>query len=180
MFTLNQSSRRKRGEEHDCGAACQPDKVLSSATDDRAGSHHTCATTYIVSQAKLVKKLLKALMDRGANGSILGGDVRIIDVYDTCIDLNGIDDHTVRNLQLGTGVAFIHTDHGPIIGYLHQGAIMRDGKTILSPGQMEHFGCQVHDKAKGITGTDPFFQSPEGFKVPMAMRGGLPYVQITN
>ncbi|CAB9524801.1 Retrotransposon protein [Seminavis robusta] len=120
----------------------------------------------------------RALMDRGANGCILGKDVRVIHRYGQFIDLSGIDDHTVQNLQLATAAAYILTDHGPIIGLIHQGAAMSHGKTILSPGQLEHFGCRVHDKALTVTGLDPYFVTPNGFRVPMAIQSGLPYVQL--
>ncbi|CAB9525513.1 Retrotransposon protein [Seminavis robusta] len=117
-------------------------------------------------------------MDRGANGCILGKDVRVVHLYGRYIDLSGIDDHTVQNLQLATAAAYILTDHGPIIGLFHQGAIMSRGKTILSPGQLEHFGCDVHDKSRLSTGTDPYFVTPNGFRIPMAVKSGLPYVQL--
>ncbi|CAB9503626.1 Retrotransposon protein [Seminavis robusta] len=121
----------------------------------------------------------RALMDRGANnGCILGKDVRVIQCYGQFIDLSGIDDHTVQNLQLATAAAYILTDHGPIIGLIHQGAAMSNGKTILSPGQLEHFRCRVHDKALTVTGLDPHFVAPNGFRVPMAIKSGLPYVQL--
>ncbi|CAB9531393.1 Retrotransposon protein [Seminavis robusta] len=83
---------------------------------------------------------------------------------------------TSRNLQLATAVVFMRSDHGPILGRIHQGAVMYDGRTIACPGQMEHFGCCVHEKAKTVTGVDPYFVTPNGFRVPMAMRNGLPYV----
>ena len=102
-------------------------------------------------------------MDRGANGCILGKDVRVVHHTGQFIDLNGIDNHTVRHLQLVTGAAHILTDHGPIIGLFHQSALMTDGKTILSPGQLEHFGCQVYDKPSIVLGKDPFFVTPNGF-----------------
>ena len=117
-------------------------------------------------------------MDRGANGCILGKDVRVVHHTGQFIDLNGIDNHTVRHLQLVTGAAHILTDHGPIIGLFHQSALMTDGKTILSPGQLEHFGCQVYDKPSIVLGKDPFFVTPNGFRVPMAVSSGLPYVQL--
>ncbi|CAB9510142.1 Retrotransposon protein [Seminavis robusta] len=65
-----------------------------------------------------------------------------------------------RDLQLATAAAYILTDHGLIIGLIHQGAAMSHGKTILSPGQLEHFGCRVHDKALTVTGLDPYFVTP--------------------
>ncbi|CAB9499660.1 hypothetical protein SEMRO_66_G037100.1 [Seminavis robusta] len=68
----------------------------------------------------------------------------------------------------------MRSDHGPILGRIHQGAVMYDGCTIACPGQMEHFGCCVHEKAKTVTGVDPYFVTPNGFRVPMAMHNGLP------
>ena len=105
-------------------------------------------------------------MDRGANGCIFGKDVRVVQKTGKCIDLSGIDNHTVQNLELATVAAYILTDYGPIIGIFHQGAIMPNGKSILSPGQMEYFGCQVFDRARHVTGTDPFFVTPKAFVFP--------------
>ena len=44
-----------------------------------------------------------ALVDRSANGSIAGQEMRIIAKLDKTIDLSGIDDHTVSNLRLDAG-----------------------------------------------------------------------------
>ncbi|CAB9515648.1 Retrotransposon protein [Seminavis robusta] len=120
----------------------------------------------------------RALLDRGANVCILCKDVRVIHRYGQFIDLSGIDDHTVQNLQRATAAAYILTDHGPLIGLIHQGAAMSHGKTILSPGQLELFGCRVHNKALTVTGLDTYFVTPNGFRVPMAIQSGLPYVQL--
>ena len=41
------------------------------------------------------------LVDRGANGSIIGSDMRMMEPHPNAIThLNGIDDHTIRYLQL--------------------------------------------------------------------------------
>ena len=79
---------------------------------------------------------------------------------------------------LATAAAYVETTHGPIIAILHQGAAMHDGKTILSPGQLEHFGCQVFDRPKCVTGVHPYMSTPCGRMVPMAMQHGLPYVNF--
>ena len=101
-------------------------------------------------------------MDRGANGCIFGTDVRIVKLYNENVDLNGIDKHTVRNLQLAEACAYVQTNRGPAILHIHQGAVMSDGKTILSPAQLEAFGCKVHDRTKRVSGKDPFFETPCG------------------
>ena len=114
-------------------------------------------------------------MDRGANGCIFGTDVRIVKLYNEYVDLNGIDEHTVRNLQLAEACAYVRTNRGPAILHIHQGAVMSDGKTILSPAQLEAFGCKVHDRAKRVSGKDPYFETPCGRRIPMAVRSGLLY-----
>jgi len=72
----------------------------------------------------------------------------------------------------------VKTSSGYIILILHQAAYMPDGRTILSTGQMESFGCLVNDKPKVITGLIPFIQLPQGLRIPITIRKGLPYVDF--
>ena len=124
-------------------------------------------------------RIWRTLVDRGANGCILGRDTRVVNLTDQYIDLNGIDDHTVRNLRIGTGAGYVLSNQGPIILKFHQGAIMQDGKTIISPGQLEYFGCEVFDRPKFVMKEHPYFVTPTGdFKVPMAIQSGLPYIKM--
>ena len=51
---------------------------------------------------RLQHKLWSALVDRGANGGISGNDSQVIWRTETYIDLSGVDDHTIRNLELVT------------------------------------------------------------------------------
>ena len=103
-----------------CVYVCKSDldRVLPSADND--------LRFYFSSHLASQKRLWRSLMDRGANGCIFGSDVRIVNYYDEYVDLNGIDDHTVRNLQLAEGCAYAMTDHGPCILHIHQGAAMSD------------------------------------------------------
>ena len=56
---------------------------------------------------------------------------------------------------------------------------MPDGKTILSPIQMEANGCTVVDKARGLNGgIQPYVQSREGYRFPLALRQGLMYADV--
>ena len=51
---------------------------------------------------------------------------------------------------------------------------MPDGKSILSPLQLESNGCTVVDKARGLNGGEqPYFQSPDGHRIPLSMVHGL-------
>ena len=88
------------------------------------------------------------LVDRGANGCIVGSNMTILDRTDRYIDLTGIEDHTVRVLQIVQAACVVRTHIGPVIVHIYQGAYMPDGKSILSPLQVEAFGGTVQDKAK--------------------------------
>jgi hypothetical protein len=52
------------------------------------------------------------------------------------IDLSGIDDHTVRNLELVQAGGTTQTPKGDIIIIINQSAWMPDGHTIISTGQL--------------------------------------------
>ena len=120
-----------------------------------------------------------ALVDRGANGCIAGRDMRVIERTERTIDLSGIDDHTVRNLTIVSAGGVVRTQKGDVVLVVHQAADMtRDSKTILSCGQMEHFGCTVNEKPKQVSGRTPYIMTIEGYKFPITIRKGLPYLQM--
>ena len=119
------------------------------------------------------------LVDRGANGCIIGSDVTVLDRTDDFIDLTGIEDHTVRELNL-VHAAFVAKTHlGEVIVHVYQGAYMPDGKSILAPLQLEACGGTVCDKAKAANnGEQPCVQSYDGYRLPLSMRHGLMYTDI--
>jgi hypothetical protein len=120
-----------------------------------------------------------ALIDRGANGSIAGSDMRVIARTDRSIDLSGIDDHTVRNLTLVTAGGVAATPQGDIVLIVNQIADMTgDSRTILSAGQLEAFGCKVFEKSPRITQSTPYLVTPGGYRIPMSIRKGLPYIRM--
>ena len=123
------------------------------------------------------KSLWRGLVDRGANGGIAGLDSRVIQRTGRYIDLSGVDDHTVRNLEIVTAGATVDTHMGPIIIVMNQYACMQDRKTIHSPIQMEHYKIQVKEKAPDVTGKVPTITLLEGYKIPLSIRNGLSYMK---
>ena len=119
-----------------------------------------------------------ALVDRGANGVVAGIDLRVISSHGASTHLTGVGDSVVRNLPLTVTGGTIHTNKGTIILIFHWGAHMAEGRTIISPGQMEHFGWTINDKSSVVTGTTPSLTSPEGYSIPMESRDGLLYVKL--
>ena len=118
------------------------------------------------------------MVDRGANGCIIGKDMSVIERLDLTIDLSGLDDHTVRSIPIVNAGGYGISNKGPVIAIVNQGAHMPDGKTILSSGQMEHFGCTVNEKARIITGKDPYLETVEGYRLPITIRKGLAYLGL--
>ena len=120
----------------------------------------------------------RALIDRGANGSIAGNDMKVIRNTGQSIDLSGIDDHTIRNLPIVDAGGVTRTQKGDIILVVHQTAYMPEGRSIISTGQLEHFKIKVDEKPLRITGKVPTITTLEGYEVPICIRRGLPYIQL--
>ena len=123
-------------------------------------------------------RLKHALVDRGANGCIIGDDMRRIRSLGRYTSLVGVHDHTVPDLELVQAAAFVQTQRGPIILVVNQGAHLRGSKTILSPGQMEHYGWTVLERSPVLTGSTPVAISLEGYHIPMLYRNGLAHLQL--
>ena len=118
-----------------------------------------------------------ALVDRGANGGVAGNDVRIINKSLRTVDINGIDDHEVLNIPIGTVGGVSITNHGPVIVIMNQYAISGKGSTIHSSGQLENYKIHVDDKSMKVGGQQ-VIRTPEGYMFPIDIVNGLPYVPM--
>ena len=125
-------------------------------------------------------KLWMALVDRGANGGISGSDTRIVEDGRTgkFIDLCGIDNHTVNQVELVTCGAYVRSLQGPIILIIHQYARMPNAKTIHSCAQMEDYMVTINDKPAKVSGVTPFIQTLEGYQIPLSVLNGLVYMRM--
>ena len=134
---------------------------------------------YKVNSVK-ARKLWAALVDRGANGAISGNDTRIIPDGQTgkFIDLIGIDNHTINQVELVSCGSYVESDQGPIILIMHQYARMPDAKTIHSCIQMEANMVTVNEKPPKISGFTPFIQTLEGYRLPLSIINGLVYMRM--
>jgi hypothetical protein len=109
------------------------------------------------------KSKWQALVDRGANGGIVGNDSKVLARTGKYVDLCGVDDHKVDDLELVTAGAVVETQNGPIIVIMNQHARMINGKTIHSSGQMEHHKVVVKDQAHAITNVAPYLELHKGY-----------------
>jgi hypothetical protein len=93
-----------------------------------------------------------ALIDRGANGGVAGSDTRLIDKSLHSVHIQGIDDHMIKDVPIGTVGAVVNTQRGEVIAIMHQYAYTGKGGTIHSSGQLEWCGNDVNDHSIKIDG----------------------------
>jgi hypothetical protein len=70
-----------------------------------------------------------ALIDRGANGGVARSDTRLIDKSLRSVHIQGIDDHMIKDVPIGTVGAVVNTQRGEVIAIMHQYAYT--GKAVL-------------------------------------------------
>jgi hypothetical protein len=100
-------------------------------------SVHTACIEYKVSYHREHHSISPSLVDRGANGGIVGNDVHIIFKTNLTVDIEGIDNHRCTNINIVTIGGVIHTNKGPVIGIMNQYALLNKGSSIHSPRQFE-------------------------------------------
>jgi hypothetical protein len=61
-----------------------------------------------------------ALIDRGTNGGIDGSDTWLIDKSLHSVHIQGIDNHMIKDVPIGTVSAVINTQPGEVIAIMHQ------------------------------------------------------------
>ena len=117
----------------------------------------------------------KALVDRGANGGIVGEDMVIVDGSQRHVDVSGLDGHKVSQLHIVTAQALIQTHKGNAIATFHQMAYLGKGHSILSCIQMEHHGAEINDRSTLLPGGKQRILI-DNYPIPLDIIGGLPYL----
>ena len=96
------------------------------------------ASTYHISKHSVSS--YGSLLDRGANGALVGADVHVLERTGQKVSVTGIDDHELPGLDIVTSVALIQTNHGKVNMLMHEYAnYYSRGTTIHSPCQIEWF-----------------------------------------
>ena len=61
-----------------------------------------------------------SLVDRGANGSLTGADVHVLEITGRKVSVTGIDDHELSGFDIVTCVALIQTNHDKVNMLMHE------------------------------------------------------------
>jgi hypothetical protein len=93
-----------------------------------------------------------ALIDHGANGGVAGSDTWLIDKSLHSVHIQGIDNHMIKDVPIGTVGAVVNTQRGEVIANMHQYAYTGKGSTIHSSGQLKWCGNHVNDHSIKIEG----------------------------
>ena len=151
-------------------------RIMSSSSQRNTRSASMHNIIYKVSQH--ATKSTGGLVDRGANGGVAGTDVCVIDVGLNKVAIQGIDNHQLNDIPLGTVGGVVQTQLGPVIAVFHQYAIFGKGHSIFSPSQMEHYKLDVNDKSLAVTNGLQRIKTPEGYVIPLEYTNGLPRMDI--
>jgi len=120
-----------------------------------------------------------SLLDRGANGGVAGCDVRVISksLPHRRVNIQGIDNHQMTDLELGTVGGVVRTQKGPVIAIFHQYALYGKGPSIHASGQLEHYKNTVDDKSLHVGGKQ-CITTLDGFVLPLNVQQGLARLPI--
>ena len=155
-----------------------PKAAKKSPKDKRTTSVNVHKLTYRVSAANSHTRLRGALIDRGANGGVAGADVRVIHKLNRSTDIQGIDNHQITNVPIGTVGGVVATQAGPVIAIMHQYALYGKGDTINAPGQLEFYGHTVNDQSVRTGGTQRIITQDELYTIPLSLKSGLVRMSI--
>jgi hypothetical protein len=117
-------------------------------------------------------------VDRGANGGVAGNNVRVIFKTNRTVDIKGIDNHCCTNIDISTVGGIIHTNKGPVIGIMHQYALLNKGSSIHSTCQFEWYKNDVNDKSILVPGGLQRIQTLDGYIIPLSIQDSLTCLDI--
>ena len=159
--------------------ALQAYNVMTCSTSDvtpqqSIGSVHI-HLFYHVAQAKQAQH--GSLVHRGANGGLVGSDVRFLSKSSRKCTVTGIDQHQINGLDIVQCTALVNTNHGYVNLIMNEYTYYGKGYTIHSSGQIEWHKNQVKDKSVKVGGTQ-CITTLDGYSFPMKCTGGLMYLGI--
>jgi hypothetical protein len=119
-----------------------------------------------------------ALNYHGANGGVAGSDTRLIYKSLHSVHIQGIDNHMIKDVPIGTVGTVVNTQRGEVIAIMHQYAYTGKGGTIHSSGQLEWCGNDVNNHSIKIDSGRQRLTTPDSYVIPIDVRRGLPYITM--
>ena len=121
---------------------------------------------------------MHSLVDMGANGGVVGSDVRVIETHtDRKVHIRGIDNHQISAIPLVTVGGVNTTIAGEVIVIMHQHACHGNIKTTYYSPPIENCKNIVDDHSIKVSGGQ-HITTLDKCKIPMSIRGALPYMTL--
>jgi len=157
-------------------------RVMSSSAARHAQNSYSInkTLTYTLAKTHVNSAPFGALIDRGANGGLAGGDCRILASNpDSFVNIEGIDRHQMTNIPVvSCGAYAVTKNYGPVILIFHQMAGVQKGPTILSAAQMEFYFNTVNERSLRFDPKGQLITTNDGFELPLHIRNGLAYLDL--
>jgi hypothetical protein len=138
--------------------------------------------TYSVSKNVICRSDCGTLVDRGANGGIIGSDAIVRHTHGHMVDITGIDNHELAAMDVIDATVKVITQMGPAIIIMNEYAYYGKGRTLHSAGQIEAYNNLVYDRSMKIDdggdGASQYIHTLDGYVIPIDIISGLPYIQM--
>jgi len=156
-------------------------RIMSGSNKNPARPRKVNSTIIRVSAGHRKGHGTGTLVDRGANGGVLGSDVRVLEYLTRPpVSVVGYDNHETTGLRRAVAAGVVRQPDGTeAIAIMNDYADHGKGKTIHSSGQMEHHKVKVNDRSL-LMGGKQSLVTPDGYILPLSIRGGLPYLDFTR
>jgi len=155
---------------------CNASRVATS--EPKKNRKSKCGPNKIHASKHAIKRSKRgALVDRGANGGILGNDAKVIFKRNKTVDVTGIDNDELNALPMVDATAKAIADKGPVILILRNCAYHGLNRTLHSAGQIEWHLNKVHDTSMKVGGRQ-VIKTVDGCYLPINIIRGLPCIQM--
>jgi hypothetical protein len=110
-------------------------------------------------------------------GGIAGDDTHVIHKHLRKVDVTGIDNHEMTDLQIVDTASWAMSNKGPVILIFNQYAYHGLGRSIHSAIQLKHYKNRVDDRSIKSGGRQ-CLTTLEGYVIPLDIINGLPYMKM--
>ena len=139
--------------------------------------HFSIYALFVMNHSLVTSSITGALLDRGANGGLIGADAAAFHIYQCLVDVTGIDEHALAGLPICDAAGKVLGRHGWVIDTRQQCALHGKGASIISCGQVEHYGNKVDDRSMKVGGSQ-CVRTLDGYIIPLNIHNGLVYLPI--
>ena len=106
------------------------------------------------------------MVDRGANGGILGNDAKVIFKRNKTADVTGVDNHELNSLPMVDATAKTIAYKGPVVLILRNCAYHGINRTSHSAGPIEWFRNKACDTSMKVGGRQ-VIKTVDGYFIPI-------------